>query len=207
MDLFVKDLTEALSKFKEPTVLVMYGDHIPALDVREDAYNAKDLYQTQYVVWSNFKMDRKEEDKFAYQLAADVLEQVGIHNGTIIKYHQNADRKSSSYLKDLKMLGYDMLYGADYIYGGSNPFVPANMKMGVKKIKIDNVVKIGGKYYIKGQNFTEYSKVTLRGETLKTIYLGPNTLGLLEEVDPKDAKDMKVSQIDKSKKEIISTTE
>ena len=68
-------------------------------------------------------------------------------------------------------------------------------------------VNIGGKYYIKGQNFTEYSKVTLNGETLKTIYLGPSLLGLLEEVDPADAVNMKVSQIDKSNKEIISTTE
>lgn len=100
-----------------------------------------------------------------------------------------------------------MLYGKDYIYGGSNPFKQSGMKMGVKSIKIDKVVNIGGKYYIKGQNFTEYSKVTLNGETLKTIYLGPSLLGLLEEVDPADAVNMKVSQIDKSNKEIISTTE
>ena len=85
--------------------------------------------------------------------------------------------------------------------------VSFSMKMGVKKIKIDKVVSIGGKYYIKGENFTEYSKVTLNGETLSTIYLGPNLLGLLENVDPADAPDMKVSQIDKSSKEIVSTTE
>ena len=81
------------------------------------------------------------------------------------------------------------------------------MKMGVKDITIDEVVNINGSYYIKGQNFTEYSKVTLDGETLNTIYLGPNLLGLLEEVDPDDAENMKVSQIDRSNKEIISTTE
>ena len=81
------------------------------------------------------------------------------------------------------------------------------MKMGVKDIKIEEVVKIGDKYYIKGQNFTEYSKITLDGETLKTIYLGENILGLLEDVDPDDAKNMKVSQIEKKGNEILSTTE
>ena len=207
MDQFIKQLTEALYNYDEDVILVMYGDHIPALDVTESSYDAKNLYQTQYVIWSNFDMDKKDANLTTYQLAAEVFDRIGIHTGTTIKYHQKVDHNSKDYLSNLKMLGYDMLYGKDYIYGGSNPFKQSGMKMGVKSIKIDKVVNIGGKYYIKGQNFTEYSKVTLNGETLKTIYLGTSLLGLLEEVDPADAVNMKVSQIDKSNKEIISTTE
>ncbi|MGF6376371.1 phosphoglycerol transferase MdoB-like AlkP superfamily enzyme [Clostridiales Family XIII bacterium PM5-7] len=207
MDQFVKQLTETLAEYDEPVVLVLYGDHIPALDVTEGSYDAKDLYQTQYVIWSNYEMDKKDRNLTTYQLAAEVFDQIGIHTGTTIKYHQTVDHKSKNYLSNLKMLGYDMLYGEGYIYGGTNPFTKAGMRMGVKEIKIEKVVAVGGKYYIKGKNFTEYSKVTLNGETLKTIYLGPNLLGLQEEVDPNDASKMKVSQIDKSNKEIISTTE
>ena len=70
--------------------------------------------------------------------------------------------------------------------GGKNPFEATDMKMGVKEIKIEEVVQIGDRYYIKGKNFNEYSKVTLDGKTLKTIYLGSNILGLQEEVDPED---------------------
>jgi hypothetical protein len=69
------------------------------------------------------------------------------------------------------------------------------------------VVKIGEKYYIKGENFTQYSKVTLDGRELATIYLGENVLGLLEDVDPQDAPNMKVSQIETKSNEILSTTE
>ena len=79
--------------------------------------------------------------------------------------------------------------------------------MGIKDIVIEGVTKVGDKYYIKGKNFTEYSKITLNGKVLETIYLNPTLLGLLEEVDPEDAENMKVSQIDKSNKDIISTTE
>jgi len=207
MDLFVKELTETLEKYDEDVVLVMYGDHIPALDVSEDSYAAKDLYQTQYVVWNNFDMDKEDQDLATYQLAAEVFDRLGIHTGTTVKYHQNTNHESKKYLDNLKLLGYDMLYGQGYIYGGTNPFEKAGMRMGIKEIKIDSVVNIGGKYYIKGQNFTEKSKVTLEGEPLKTIYLGPSLLGLQEEVDPDRAADMKVSQIDTSNKEIISTTE
>ncbi len=207
MDQFIQNLTETLSQFDEDVILVMYGDHIPALDVTEGSYDAKDLYQTQYVIWSNFDMEKKDKNLTTYQLAAEVFDRIGIHTGTTIKYHQSVDHKSKDYLSDLKLLGYDMLYGRNYIYGGINPFEKTGMKMGVKDIRIEKVVSVGGKYYIKGKNFTEYSKVTLDGETLKTIYLGPNLLGLQEEVDPADAVNMKVSQIDKSNKEIISTTE
>lgn len=207
MDQFVKDLTDALSDYDEPVVLVLYGDHIPALDVEEANYNAKDLYQTQYVIWSNFEMDKEDQDLCTYQLAAEVFDRVGIHTGTTVQYHQNTDHSSATYLSGLEALGYDMLYGKGYIYGGENPFQPTDMKMGVKPISIEEVVSIGGNYYIKGENFTEYSKVTLRGETLSTTYLGPNLLGLNEEVDPLDAEEMKVSQIDKTTKDIISTTE
>lgn len=207
MDKFVKALTDTLEDYDEKVVLVMYGDHIPALYVKEKDYDAKDLYQTQYIIWSNFKMPKKDMDLTAYQLAAEVMDRVGIHEGTVIKYHQNSDHDSKDYLPNLKLLGYDMLYGHNYIYGGANPFKKSGMRLGMKKVTIDEVAEIGGKYFIKGNNFTEYSKVTIDGKTLKTIYLGPKLLGLLETVGLDDASRMKVSQIDKSNKEIISTTE
>ena len=44
-----------------------------------------------------------------------------------------------------------MLYGKQYIYGGTNPFKQSGMKMGVKDFTIDEVVNINGSYYIKGR--------------------------------------------------------
>lgn len=110
-------------------------------------------------------------------------------------------------MKNLKILGYDIFYGKNYIYGGKSLYGKSNMKMGVKPISIDKVVNVAGKYYIKGKNFTENSKVTLGDKVLSTVYLGPDLIGLLEEVDPNDVSNMKVSQIDKSNKSIITTAE
>lgn len=207
MDQFVKQLTATLSKYKEPVVLVMYGDHIPALEVTANNYALPSLYQTQYVIWSNFNMKKEDKNMHAYQLSADVLNRLGIHNGTTIQYHQQVSHTSKNYMKNLKMLGYDMLYGHRYIYGGKNPFHKAGMKMGVKTIKVNKVVEVAGKYYIQGENFTEQSKITLHGKTLSTKYLTPQLLVLKKKVDPEEAKYMKVSQVDKSDNTIISTTE
>ena len=206
MDQFVKELTDELAKLDEPTILVMYGDHIPALDITEDDLENGNLFGTQYIVWNNMNLQKDDENLYSYQLAAHVMDMVDLQVGTIFTYQQN-HKNSETYLSDLKALGYDMLYGKYYIYGGKNPFKPTDLQMGVNDITIDEVVKIGEKYYIKGKNFTQYSKVTLNGKELNTIYLGENVLGLLEDVDPEDAANMKVSQIENKSGEILSTTE
>jgi hypothetical protein len=98
-----------------------------------------------------------------------------------------------------------MLYGREYFFGGTNP-LNRRHEDGRKRIKVEKVVKIGGAYYIKGKNFTPYSKISIDGEVLDTIFLGPSVLGLLEEVPQEDVPRMKVSQVEKNK-EILSTTE
>lgn len=205
MDLFVKELTDSLSKFDEDVVLVMYGDHLPALDMTEESMKNGDLFSTQYIIWNNFGMKKEDKNLTSYQLGAEVLDRVGIHEGLLTSYHQNY-QGSSTYMQNLETLAYDMLYGDAYIYGGKLPFKKTKMKMGIKEIKIDKIVQIGDDYYIKGKNFTEYSKISLDGEVLNTIYLGPTILGLREKVNPEDVERMKISQVEKNK-EILSTTE
>ncbi len=204
MDKFIKELTDELSEFDEDVVLVMYGDHLPALDMTESEMKSGSLYNTQYVIWSNFGMTKQDRDLYAYQIGAEVLDRLGIHVGTLVTYHQNYS-DSKSYKKNLRALGYDMLYGEGYVYQGK-VWKPTDMKMGMKEITIDKIVQIGEKRYIKGHNFTQYSYVTLDGEKLDTTYLSPTLLALEEDVDPEASSRLKVSQIEKYD-EILSTTE
>ena len=205
MDQFIKELVKSLRKFDEPTVLVIYGDHLPGLPISASELENKDVYQTRYVIWNNFGMKKEDKDLYAYQLGAEVFDRIGVHEGVLTKYHQD-HKKDAGYLTNLKALQYDMLYGKDYIFGGTNPYAPVDMKMGVREIKVEQVVKVGQKYYIKGKNFTPFSKISIDGEVLDTIFLGPSVLGLLEEVKPEDVSKMKVSQVEKNN-EILSTTE
>lgn len=207
MDQFIGELTAELAKREEPVVLVMYGDHIPAIEFEEADLASGNLYGTQYIIWDNMgTLNKTDGSLHAYELAAYVMEKVDMQVGTIFTYQQNHG-ESSTFLEDLKTLGYDMLYGRNYIYGEQNPFRPSDLKMGINDIIIEEVVQLGERYYIKGQNFTPYSFVTVDGETLETIFLGETMLGLMEYVEPEKAADMKVSQVDKNSKEILSITE
>lgn len=205
MDIFVKDLTDTLAKFDEDVVLVVYGDHLPALEVDDDNVTTGDMFMTQYFIWNNIGMEKEDANLSTFEVGSEILDRLGIHEGLITTYQQKY-KGTSNYLEKLEALAYDLLYGEYYIYGGETPFQPTDMKMGIYDIKIKEVVQVGDVYYIKGQNFTEYSKVSLDGKPLKTIFLGPTLLGLKEDVDPERVGDMKISQVEKNDV-ILSTTE
>lgn len=205
MDQFIGQLLERLEKYDEKVVLVVYGDHLPALEVTEDDMVSGSIFKTQYAIWSNYPMKKVDKDMYSYQVAADVFERLGYDMGVMNKYHQE-HKESQTYKQDMKKIEYDMLYGKKYVFNTENPYTPTNLQMGVKPIKIKEIVRVGEKLYIKGENFTQYSKISLDGEILKTIFLGSSILGLQEEVDLNAVERMKVSQVEKNK-EILSTTE
>lgn len=205
MDKFIKNLTDTLAEYDEDIVLVMYGDHLPALEVYEEHIVTGDMYMTQYIIWDNMGMEKEDANLTCYEIGSEVLDRLDIHTGLITTYQQKY-KGTSNYLENLEALAYDMLYGDKYIYGGKTPFEPTDMRMGINPIRIEEIVMIGEDYYIKGENFTEYSKVSLNGEPLRTVYLGPTLLGLKEEVDPEDVANMKISQVEKNDV-ILSTTE
>ena len=77
--------------------------------------------------------------------------------------------------------------------------------MGHKDISIKEICKIGDRYYIRGNNFTERSIISIDGKQLSTVYLSPTLLALNETIDPEDIGKLEVSQVDKSKETILTT--
>ena len=137
MDDFIKALTEQLSKRNEKTVLVMQGDHLPGFQIDETNLTNANLFQTEYIIWSNFDMNVEKEDIEAYQLSATVQKYLNMHEGLITKLHQT-QKDSDIYLDELQVLIYDMLYGDMECFGGINPYTPTNIQMGINKIKLLN---------------------------------------------------------------------
>lgn len=173
-DRFVGDLTESLSKYKEPTVVVFYGDHLPPLSLeQEDITN--DRHSTEYVIWSNFPMEKTRYDLSAYQLSAYVLERLGMDEGIMTKFHQRcfADK---NYKEDLKLLQYDLLYGDKYVFDEKNPNAVKNMSMGISQPEIKKVTREGDSLLITGSGFTECSRVIADGKRCKTEFMNDTLL-------------------------------
>ena len=192
MDQFVKELTETLSKYDEDVVLVMYGDHLPTMGLKVKDVKNRYLFQTEYVIWDNMGLEKKDANVAAYQMAAEVMDRVGIHEGNILRFHQ-ARRQTKNYQVDLETLQYDILYGKQYVYDGENPFARTEMHLGVKDAVLEKIEKISdGRYYITGENFTQSAYVEVNGELLDATYISPTTL-LLTDVELKDGDEVDVA--------------
>ena len=180
MDNFVKELTDKLAEYPEDVVLVMYGDHLPTMGLTVEDVENKYVFQTEYVMWDNFGLKKKKENLAAYQMAAEVMDRVGIHEGNVFKYHQ-ARRNTRNYQVDLETLQYDLLYGKRYSYGesGESPYLRTRMRMGIYDVTLDSIQCISEAdhtYYIKGTEFTPSSEIKLNGEWYDTVYINPTTL-------------------------------
>ena len=207
MDQFVKELTDRLSELDERVVLVMYGDHLPTMDLKVEDMKNRYLFQTKYVMWSNFDMKKKDKNSAAYQMAAEVFNRLGIHEGTVFNYHQTR-KGSRNYQLDLQALQYDILYGKQYVYGGENPFEATKMQLGIYPATLERLESIGnGSYYVYGTNFTAASRLEINKELQETQYISPTQL-LVQNVELADGDQVSVAtQSNSSTKKVLSRTD
>ena len=161
MDIFVGDLVEAINNFSEPTVLVFYGDHLPAMSISKEQLINGSLFETEYVVCANYDIPVNDENLYAYQLNSRVTEMLGFNASHVNRLHRyyRDDKDNPKYLESLQTLMYDELYGDVYAYGGEYPLVPTEIKYGIDPIYIEGVSVGSTATTLKGTGFTEKSKV------------------------------------------------
>lgn len=179
MDKFAGELIEAVESRNEPTVLVFYGDHLPTMNLEAKDLKSKYLYNTNYVIWDNIGLEKKDGNIAAYQIMAEVFDRLDIHSGTVFNYHQQR-KQTKDYLADLELLQYDIMYGEQYVYEDSGePVTEGHMVMGVKDAVITDLAEQSdGSYSIYGENFTKQSKVYINGEKQTTKFLNNTRLDL-----------------------------
>ncbi|MBR4795468.1 MAG: sulfatase-like hydrolase/transferase, partial [Lachnospiraceae bacterium] len=180
MDEFVGELVAAIDNFDEDTILVMYGDHLPSLEVQQSELDHRSVYQTDYIIYSNcgYKFGRK--DLSADELSSYVFEKLGVKNGVINTFRQT-HKDDPLFKEHLATIEYDMLYGDNLLFNGVGPYKKTDMIMGLDNISIFNIVPNGTKensYLILGENFTNYSKVYINGDQHSTKFINHNMLSV-----------------------------
>ena len=161
MDMFVGELCNQIMDFDEPTVLVFFGDHLPALDLVNEDMATGSIYNSAYVIVSNFELPQSlktDKDLYTYQLSAHIMKAFGFNNGIINKLHQlGFDHQTTQ--KYLEMLEYDMLYGINLCGELYRTYSPVDLQMGINKVVINGISENEEGTIIRGANFTKYSEV------------------------------------------------
>jgi phosphoglycerol transferase MdoB-like AlkP superfamily enzyme len=175
VDDFLQELTEALFKRSEPTMLILYGDHLPNFELEESQVRTGDLFETEYVIWTNYVMEADDRDLCSYQLSSYVMGLIGVDTGLLTRLHQT-EMDEESYQKDLELLEYDMLFGEQNAWGGENPYQPTELQLGYGDITLESADQIDDAVYFSGDGFNEWSTLYYDGERQDTVLINRNTL-------------------------------
>lgn len=180
-DRFLLRLTNALSEYEEEVVLVLYGDHLPTFPFSDELLENGSVFETEYVIWTNRpEKNAVRKDLEAYQLSSYVLDLYDIHEGLFTRFHQT-QADSETYMEDMELLAYDVLYGEAESYEGSTPFLPTELQMGIHPITLRQAILKDELIdyvclYINGDNFTPYSIAYINDEPCTTTYINPQLI-------------------------------
>lgn len=177
VDDFIGDLIAAADRRGEDTIIVLFGDHLPTMGLTDEDMASGDIFQTKYITWNNMGLAKEDADLTAYQLLAHVTNQLGIHEGTIFRYHQT-QTESETYLCGLENLQYDLLYGERYAYGDVDYSPATELTMDVEDVTITAVRRNtgNGTLTVYGSNFTRNTKIFVNGEKVATSYVSPTLI-------------------------------
>lgn len=200
VDDFIGDLIEMLEQRDEKTMVVMFGDHLPTMNLTEEDMRTGSLFQTQYATWNNFGLEKQDKNMASYQLLADMLNDLGLHEGTMFTFHQKRYRydDEAEYLKAMELLQYDILYGDHYVYGGGNPYPASDLVMGTQEVVIHKLREQGDYFFVSGENFTKWSKVFINGSKVSTTYISSRLLRFKSEYMPEGSNEVAVNQMGSS---------
>jgi len=203
MDHFVGQLVQSLKKRNEKTILVMYGDHLPSLDIEDKDLTYGNKYETSYFIWDNMGLKKKDGTIQAYDLSSEILNKLHIHTGVMNSYHQTR-KETKNYQKDMKALQYDMLYGKRYVWNQKNPFKATNITFGIRNLEVTKAYETEDSIFLVGNNFTNYCQVYVGDVKINTTYHNEHLLEVSKS-DLKDGNTFKVSIVSKTPKVLRSS--
>ncbi|WP_287882825.1 LTA synthase family protein [Agathobacter sp.] len=200
-DLFIQNLITELDKRDEDTIVVMFGDHLPTMGLINEDTVPGDIYKTKYQTWNNMGLEKQDADLYAYQLLASVTDSVGIHEGTIWKYHQNelanneAKLDRDAYLNGLENLQYDLLYGDRFAYNGEDLYPATELVMGIDEVVIEKAQRfeISNALMLTGSSFTPWTRVYVNDSRVDSVLIDGKHMRIsLDDVEDGDVIQMKV---------------
>ena len=181
MDEFVGDLVKAINKTKKPTILVLYGDHLPALDLIKKNEAGVNKYESLFVIANNYGGGRLKlpRDFSSNDMSTEILKEARLPYGPMNLVHAY-DRNSKDYMSKLKLIQYDILFGKKYFLKKNEIQGINHMKINNEELKLDKVVERNGDYYVVGSGFNRNTKVYLDGKEVDSVYYDENDIKLFD---------------------------
>lgn len=204
MDIFIADLIKAVNSLDEPSIILFYGDHFPALGISADEISETTLKKTPYLMWDNIGLDITHKNLKSYELTSLIMNKLSFPSTALSTLH-NSDLDFEIKKKYLNQLEYDMLYGRNYTNEYSKLIQSEIYKIGFKDVYINNLEVIDDCITIKGCNFNTFSRVFVNNKEVPTNFIDENTLSI-DKLDCDNNSEIKVSQLASTSSTVFSSS-
>lgn len=204
MDIFIGDLIEAVNSLDEPSVILFYGDHFPALGISSDEISGANLKETPYLIWDNMGLDVTNKNVKAYELTSLIMDKLSFPSTALSTLH-NSDLDSETKKEYLNQLEYDMLYGRNYTDEYSKLIPSENYRIGFKDVSISNFEVVDDSITIIGSNFNTFSRVFVNNKEVPTNFIDENTLSI-NKLDCDNNSIIKVCQLASTASTVFSSS-
>lgn len=204
MDIFIGDLIEAVNSLDEPSVILFYGDHFPALGISSDEISGANLKETPYLIWDNMGLDVTNKNVKAYELTSLIMDKLSFPSTALSTLH-NSDLDSETKKEYLNQLEYDMLYGRNYTDEYSKLIPSENYRIGFKDVSISNFEVVDDSITIIGSNFNTFSRVFVNNKEVPTNFIDENTLSI-NKLDCDNNSIIKVCQLASAASTVFSSS-
>lgn len=202
MDEMMGQLKAALDERGEDYILILYGDHLPSLNISQHQLSDSTLFQTEYVIVNNINLDMPDEDMMSNEISGKLLNALNIPSGYAQKAHDLYEGEELD--AKLEMIAYDELFGENYIYNGHTPVPERHMKMGITPIILSELKSNGDSVSVIGENFNSYSVVFVNDKKVDTSYISETEL-IIEADDVSSGDEVTVKQVDAAHHELSET--
>lgn len=169
LDILVGELVDYVQNLEEDTILVLYADHGPTLEVLQD-WTREEKFTSFYTIIDNQNKLPKAQHQFLYDyhLYPKLFEMLGIEDGIMNKMHQNywEDEAYETYFRGIQNI----------VLNGLSNLEPTAMRFGMEPVVIESVKKTPEGLEISGSGFTECSKMLVDEKPVETTFISPTTL-------------------------------
>lgn len=166
-DAAMKSIVEMLEERGEPTVLLMYADHLPGIANELCDLPNEDTFRTRYYSWDNIGLARTEEDLPLYRLSTMLLGRAGVDGSFINRFHEVYGAIGGAQYEDAsEIVDYKLLYTPDKLFDSERDMVFGFEKpeiLSIEELESENS-PLGNVYKVKAAGLTEDTVVTVNGK-------------------------------------------
>lgn len=162
----MRGIVEMLEKRGEPTVLLLYADHLPQLTNELCRITNEDTFATSYYTWNNIGLEKKDGHTELYLLSTELLESVGLDGGFINKFHTVMRTKDESvYQTAADIVGYEMVFKPGGLYEDGVEYKIGLSRPELISVELDEEASgtFSNAYRLKATGLTDNTVITVNG--------------------------------------------